>query len=66
MAGVMSRWGSPKRTQADRERDLVMFCATARIEAVRSSTDAALAARYGVSLHLATYHRQIRMQREPV
>jgi hypothetical protein len=60
----VSRFGSPKRTQADRDRDLVLFCGQARIEAVRGATAADLAHRYGCDRKLAEYHRTMRLQRE--
>jgi hypothetical protein len=60
----MTRYDNPKRTGADRARDCLTFCATARIEAVRAITDADLAARYGVSLKVAGYHRLMRLNRD--
>ncbi len=63
---VVRSFGRPKRTQGDKDRDLVLFCGLARIEAVRAISDDELAARYGCDRRFAEYHRGLRLRREAV
>lgn len=59
----MSRWGAPKRTRADKERDLLMFVSSATDEMLARSTGEVLAGRYGVDVRFAEYHLRIALQR---
>lgn len=59
----MSGWGPPKRTAADRERDLVMFLTGARPEKIKEVTAEELAARYGVPIMTAKYRLALALGR---
>ena len=59
----MSRWGAPKRTQADKLRDLIVFLNSARPDIVLAATADQLAARYGTPVKDTEYHLRIAQQR---
>lgn len=56
----MNRWGNPKRTRGDRERDALNFIHCASDDALSRVTSADLAARYGCEVKFCEYHLQLR------